>query len=76
MATYYISLHDLYLRLFAQPVADEEQSDYPTVYSNNLQLEVERKARNRLVERRKLDARSTSCPAIATRRCASRRRNR
>lgn len=68
MATYYISVHDLLHRLSAQ---DQEQPHYLTAYSNNPQLELERETRLKVVERRELDARSTSCPAITTKHCES-----
>lgn len=66
MATYFVSVHDLRLRLLAQQEAEEEQICY---FSNpctddGFELETDYTAQSPTPKRRKFDARSTSCPAM------------
>jgi hypothetical protein len=63
MATYLVSAHTLLLRVLAQPLSDQEQPDCITTFSNDLGLDVRRTTRLKMIDRKRLDTRSMSCPA-------------
>jgi hypothetical protein len=72
MATYLVSAHTLLLRVLAQPSSDQEQPGCITTFSNDLELDVRRTTRLKVVDRKKLDVRSISCPATTIERNGSR----
>jgi hypothetical protein len=67
MATYFISIHTLLQRLNAdEAVEDEEHDCHSDACLGNVEFDVQRTARLKMIERKALDVRSTSCPAATT----------
>lgn len=67
MATYFISVHTLLQRLGAEQAADEEHDCHADACLEDLEFDVQRATRLKIIGRkRELDVRSTSCPAATT----------
>jgi len=70
MATYFISVHTLRHRLHAEQEGDDEHCRHSDAGLDDVAFGVQRSARLKMIERKDIDVRPTSCPAttIATRR--------
>jgi hypothetical protein len=66
MATYFISIHALSQRLDAEQTIGEEHDCHSDAYLEDVKFDVQRTARLKMIERKTLDVRSTSCPAAAS----------
>lgn len=66
MATYFISIHTLLQRLDAEQAVDEEHDCHMDACLEDVELDSQRTARLKLIERKAFDVRSTSCPAATT----------
>jgi len=67
MATYFISVHALLQRLDAEQGVDEEHDCQSDECLEDVEYDVQRATRLKMIERKKeLDMRSTSCPAATT----------
>ena len=66
MATYFISVHALLQRLNAEQAVDEEH-DCPTdACLEDVEYDVQKTTRLKMIERKAIDVQSTSCPAATT----------
>ena len=66
MATYFVSVNTLLQRLDAEQGVDEEHDCHSDACLEDVELDIRRTARLKMIERRTLDMRSTSCPAATT----------
>ena len=73
MATYFIPVHTLLQRLHAEQAVDEEHGCQFDACLEHVDLDVQRTTRLKMIERKVLYVRSTSCPAATTTSRGSRR---
>lgn len=66
MATYFISVHALLQRLNAEQEVDEEHDCHSEACLENVEFDSQRATRLKMIERKAIDVRSTSCPAATT----------
>lgn len=65
MATYFISVHTLLQRLDAEQPVEDGAHDCPSdACLENVEFDIQRTARLKMIDRETLDVRSTSCPAV------------
>jgi hypothetical protein len=65
MATYFISIHTLLQRLDAEQTVGEEHDCHSDACLEDVKFDFRRTTRLKMIERKALDVRSTSCPAVA-----------
>jgi hydroxyacyl-ACP dehydratase HTD2-like protein with hotdog domain len=65
MATYFISVHTLLQRLDAEQTVGEEHDCHSDACLEDVKFDVQRATRLKMIERKALVVRSTSCPAAA-----------
>lgn len=69
MATYFLSVHTLLQRLGAEQTVDEEHEEHDChsdASLEDLEFDIQRATRLKMIERKAVDMRSTSCPAVTT----------
>lgn len=66
MATYFITVHALLQRLDAEQAVDEQHDCHSDVWLEDVEFDVQRATRLKIIQRKELDVRSTSCPAATT----------
>jgi len=66
MATYFVSVHTLLDRLQADQAIEEKHYCHSDACFEDLEVDVSRTTRLKMIERKELDVRSTSCPATTT----------